>query len=695
MSRIYLATERALGREVVVKTLPESLTPDAAQRFKREIRTAAALQHPNIVPLLSAGEADGVPYYTMPWVDGASLRERMQRGPVPITEAIVILRDVARALAAAHARGVVHRDIKPENILLSSGAALVTDFGVARALSAATTSGTGGTGFQTATGMSVGTPAYMSPEQFVADPSIDHRTDIYAWGIVAYEVLSGHHPFEGVSGSGLLKAHMTSTPKPLPALSSAVPPRIWQIVARSLEKDPAKRPARAELIVEALEGSAIVPSRGGNRKRVVTIAGAVAVAVVAIGVAALNRGGTPAARDARRIAVAPFRVGGAAPSVHYLREGLGDLITPQLQAIQGVSTSGMRVMLEQWRRTGGSIDADLPDDRARRAASGAGAGELVIGDIVGTDAHLTINAHLVRVSDGVTLAPATVEGPADSAAVLATRLVATLLSVRDGATMDRVRNVVSTNAAAITAFLGGEQAYRRGRYRDAGTAFLNAYRRDSTFALAALRLHLVNGWLLQPGIPGDWLARAWNHRDRLSGSDSALLGAETGPGYPGAVMNARAYERSLFAAAERTNTAELWYTAGDVAFHRYRLSGDSTYPRRALDAFRRAEALDSSFVPALEHQAMLYAAFADTANERSAWQRQKMLDSTGDFFAMTDAAYRALHSPVLEALKEVDREAKRPDALLFSANFLASDFEGYPPLAGDRLTIPMRTNGRQ
>jgi len=165
MSRVYVALDRELDRPIVVKTLPpDIMSHEAVERFKREIRTAAKLQHPNIVPLLSAGDADGVPYYTMPLVEGASLRERIQRGPLPIAESIAILRDVARALAAAHAKGVLHRDVKPENVLLSSGAALVTDFGVARALSAATTGADGSvTGFQTATGVTVGTPRTWRP----------------------------------------------------------------------------------------------------------------------------------------------------------------------------------------------------------------------------------------------------------------------------------------------------------------------------------------------------------------------------------------------------------------------------------------------------------------------------------------------------------------------------------------------------
>jgi serine/threonine-protein kinase len=680
MSRVYLATDRALGREVVVKTLPSDImSQDAVERFKREIRTAAALQHPNIVPLLTAGDADGMPYYTMPWVDGASLRERIQRGPVPLDDAIAILRDMARALAAAHAKGVVHRDIKPENVLLSSGAALVTDFGVARALSAATTEGVAG-GFRTATGIAVGTPAYMAPEQFAADPSVDHRADLYAWGVVAYEVLTGHHPFEGASGSALLKAHLSSTPRPVTDFAPTVPTHVTQIVARCLEKDPAKRPMGAEDLVEAL-GAAVsgrtMAASGMRRRGSVGIA--VTVLVLAAAAGALVRSRTKAAAgDERKIAVAPFRVGGAAPTVHYLREGLGDLMTPQLHAIPGVTAPSMRVMLEQWRRAGGSVDADLPDDRALRVAGGAGAGQLILGEIVGTEKHLTINAQLVRVSDGHVLAPAKVEGPADSAAALAGRLLATLLAIRDGATVDRVRSVVSANPEAITPFLIGEQAYRRGRYGDASRAFATAFQHDSTFAIAALRLWLTNGWTLSStaSVPGPWLDRAWQNRQHLSGSDAALLDAVTGPTYP-RPRPARQYERDLRSAAERTNSAELWYQVGDVMYHRFRLSGDSTYPRRALDAFRRAEAIDSSFVPALEHQSALYAFFGDSANERAAWLRQRMLDSTGDFFQATNAVFRAKSGTVQQALDLIQQSRKgREGLLLLAANVLTFDLAG-------------------
>jgi len=691
MSRVYVALDRELDRPIVVKTLPpDIMSHEAVERFKREIRTAAKLQHPNIVPLLSAGDADGVPYYTMPLVEGASLRERIQRGPLPIAESIAILRDVARALAAAHAKGVLHRDVKPENVLLSSGAALVTDFGVARALSAAATGADGSvTGFQTATGVTVGTPAYMAPEQFAADPSIDHRADIYAWGVVAYELLSGHHPFEGATGSALLTAHLTSRPKPVVELSAAIPARVSAIVSQALEKDPANRPARADDLVNALEIDTAPDSvrpRASRQALPVVVAG-VAIAAIVVTLAMRGRLAGGETHDERKIAVAPFRVGGASADVHYLREGLGDLMTPQLQAIPGVSAPSMRVMLEQWRRAGGSTDADLADDGARKAAAGAGAGQLILGEIVGTAKHVTISAQLVRVSDGVSIAPARVEGPADSAAALAARLVGTLLSLREGGDLQRVRSVVSANPEAITPFLAGEQQYRRGKYADAARAFATAFERDTTFALAALRVGIANGWTLGATVPGPWLDRAWEKRARLSGTDSLLLIAYVGPNYPRPSLE-RPFERELWTIGERANSADVWYVVGDHFYHRNLLSGDTTGPHRALDAFRKAEALDSSFVPALEHQSHLYSIFGDTASERAAWRRQRMLDSTGDFFFFTDAYFRSTSGTIDQAMQLRSQYKKAGvGALTFAANMLASDAPTTRALDDRRLVV--------
>jgi serine/threonine-protein kinase len=214
MSRVFLAQETALRRMVVVKVLPAEMSGEvSADRFKREIALAAALQHPHIVPLLTAGDAGGVPYFTMPYVQGESLRARLTKhGELPVSEAMRILREVASALAFAHDAGIVHRDIKPDNVLISGGAAMVTDFGVAKALTPSTTDGAGTI---TALGVALGTPAYMAPEQATADPIIDHRADIYAWGILAYELLTGSTPFAGRVSQAILAAQVQEEPEPV------------------------------------------------------------------------------------------------------------------------------------------------------------------------------------------------------------------------------------------------------------------------------------------------------------------------------------------------------------------------------------------------------------------------------------------------------------------------------------------------
>ena len=253
MSTVFLAEETALGRKVVVKVLPpEMLAGINVDRFKREIQLAACLQQAQIVPVLSAGEADGIPYYTMPFVEGESLRAKLARvGPLPIPEVVSILRDVSRALAYAHERGVVHRDIKPDNVLLSGGTAVVTDFGIAKAISAARAPSTHTA--LTQLGTSLGTPAYISPEQAAGDPDVDHRADIYSLGCMAYELLTGRPPFDGRSPQRTLAAHLTEQPAPVEEGRPDVPPGLAALVMRSLEKEPGARPQSAGEIATALD----------------------------------------------------------------------------------------------------------------------------------------------------------------------------------------------------------------------------------------------------------------------------------------------------------------------------------------------------------------------------------------------------------------------------------------------------------
>ncbi len=293
MSRVFVATETALGRSVVVKVLaPELLEGVNMDRFRREILLAAKLQHPHIVPVLAAGETGGMPFYTMPLVEGRSLRARLEEGgALPISEAVGILRDVAKALTYAHERGVVHRDIKPDNVLLSGGAAVVTDFGIAKALSESKLKAPSAT--LTQMGTSLGTPAYMAPEQAAADPSTDHRADMYAFGCMAYELLAGRPPFVGKSPQKLLAAQMGELPTSLAELRPDTPPQLAALVMKCLEKDADDRPQSAGDLVRALDvvttsdqQRAMPPILLGGRQMVGKALALYAVAFIAVAVVA-------------------------------------------------------------------------------------------------------------------------------------------------------------------------------------------------------------------------------------------------------------------------------------------------------------------------------------------------------------------------------------------------------------------------
>ena len=258
MSRVFLAIETSLGRKVVIKVLPPEMAAGVnSDRFNREIRLSASLQHPHIVPLITTGQAGDLLYYTMPFVEGESLRAKLTReGELPVGEAIRILLDVVDALGYAHAHGVVHRDIKPDNVLISGHHAVVTDFGVAKAVSASSGSST-----LTSLGVALGTPAYMAPEQAAADPHVDHRADLYAVGALAYEMLCGRPPFAGMTPQAVLAAHVTQVPDPVVAHRPTVPGALNALIMRCLEKKAADRPQRAEELLAELQAMA-TPSGG-------------------------------------------------------------------------------------------------------------------------------------------------------------------------------------------------------------------------------------------------------------------------------------------------------------------------------------------------------------------------------------------------------------------------------------------------
>ncbi len=277
MATVYLAEDLKHDRKVAVKVLrPELAAALGPDRFTREIRIAARLQHPHILPLLDSGQADGFLFYVMPYVDGQSLRDRLAReGELPVHEAVRLLVEITDALAFAHAQGVVHRDIKPDNILLSGRHALVMDFGVAKAVSEAT-----GRHTLTSVGVALGTPAYMAPEQATADPNIDHRVDIYAVGVMAYELLSGRTPFQGLTPQQMLAAHVTEDPAPVGRYRPSLSPALQAVVMRCLAKHASDRWQTAQDLLAQLE-PLMTPSGGMTPAQTQPISAATAPAPTA------------------------------------------------------------------------------------------------------------------------------------------------------------------------------------------------------------------------------------------------------------------------------------------------------------------------------------------------------------------------------------------------------------------------------
>jgi eukaryotic-like serine/threonine-protein kinase len=361
MAQVFVGEDHDLGRKVVIKILPPELAASvSAERFRREILTVARLQHPHIVPILKAGELDGIPYFVMPYVDGESLDVKLRRTPtLGVREALGIMKDVARALAFAHERDVVHRDIKPGNILLSSGSATVTDFGVSKALSSARRSGEKGNGL-TNTGMSLGTILYMAPEQAAGDPEIDGRADIYALGVTAYEMLSGAAPFANLNPREMLTARLTLPPMPLSRVRKDVPAGFERLIARCLAIDPADRPQTAAALVEELEDPETISgsflrsgpmsvrrsSRAVRRVMVGALALVGAIAVSA-GIYTRTHPNTAGAeshlsaptRNLGVIAVLPFVNLGADSSNAYLATGVTNAVAGKL-----MKTAGLRVL---------------------------------------------------------------------------------------------------------------------------------------------------------------------------------------------------------------------------------------------------------------------------------------------------------------------------------------------------------------
>jgi serine/threonine-protein kinase len=647
MAVVYRGYDLRHDRPVALKVLrPELAVSVGAERFLREIRFAARLQHPHILPLHDSG---GVPaestappilWYAMPLVEGESLRERLRRqGPQPVTEALRWAAELADALHYAHAHGVVHRDIKPENILLTAtgdgGHALLADFGVARALEAV------GSDRLTETGLALGTPAYMSPEQSLGSAAVDARSDLYSLGCVFYELLVGEPPYTGPTAQAIVAKRLTDPVPSVRRLRERVPPEVDAILERLLAKSPADRYATAGELSAALAAVPVSPSgraaavglrdptppfppppeavaaRGGRLRRIVLIAIALLVitagAVVARRVIGKDR--SAVALDLNSVAVLPFRITAPDRSLDYLGEGIVDLLAVKLDGSAGPRAVPARQLLAALRyQPGMAIPPDVADAAARRT----GAGRVLDGSLVRSGAGAELSASLRRTDGGGRPVHASAAGSLDSLPALVDQLAAQLLA-GDAAVLPALGDLSSSRA--IGAYLRGMAADRQGRYKEATADFGEALAQDSTFALAALAQSTVANRNNQLDIVGRANRLAWTYRERLSAKGRVLLRGLVGPKYPepsSQIALIAALQDAVSAAPE---VPYAWFALGDMELHFGGLNDVPNAVTRAEASFERTLELDPQWVLPLDHQLMAKLWLEDTTDFRALARR--------------------------------------------------------------------------
>ena len=651
MSRVFLAEETGLGRRVVVKVLPPELAAGInAERFHREIQLAASLQHPHIVPLLAAGGAGDVFYYTMPFVEGESLRTRLAREKkLPLRDTVRALREVAGALAYAHARGVVHRDIKPDNVLISDHHALVTDFGVAKALSRS-----GGDAALTSMGVVLGTPAYMAPEQAAGDPNVDSRADVYALGAMGYEMLAGRPPFVDLAPHRMLAAHVVDPVTPVAEHRPDVPPALANLVMRCLDKDPARRPQTAGEVRDALEfATGTGETKVAPRKPRGAVFLGLGLAVVA-GAAWIAFKSRPAiVLDADRIAVAPFDV--LDPTLALWREGLVDVLSRSLDGAGPLRTVSPTVVVRRWSGRADAVSA-------RALGRETGARTVVFGGLVGAGDSVRLSATVFDVASGTTLGEielrdrsARMDRVADSLAVRVLRELGRTRPIG----LVRGTPLGSTSLPALKAFLQGEQFLRRSQWDSAIVYDQHAIALDSGFALAWSHAGLAAGWAHSAGdtLSLTYKLRAGSLNHGLAPRESLIVQSES----LGAVVYGGAeqlggrtfpYARRMLAtltdAVRRYPTdPELWYMLGDATYHAGDYAGLDR--RQSLDAFDRSIALDSAFTPSYVHAIKLALELRGPAAARRYSSGYLRAGATGDYATSTELVLRLLDPQVARA----------------------------------------------
>jgi len=641
MATVFRAADRQHGRRVAIKVLRPELTVELGEaRFRREIEVAARLSHPNILSLYDSGAAGDLLYFVMPYVEGQSLRDRLRRETqLSVPEALGIAKQVASALAYAHSRGVVHRDIKPENILLTGDHALVADFGIARAFADDSITRL------TSTGMAIGTPAYMSPEQISADRDVDGRSDIYSLACVLYEMLIGEPPFNGPTAQVILTRHSVERVPAMRPIRETIPESVELAVRTALAKMPADRYATATDFMEALETpvadsgprafSTILSRRSVRWTIPIATVAALALAAIIWIVPNVRSGDSSNAElDPTLVAIMPFRqIGTGGAEVAGLAEGIPELLYMRLPGDVGPhAVYPATVSAALAGRT--EDEQPLPLEEALAVARHLSAGRVLLGQILAQGNRLVLSASLYTVPDGQEVARTRdISGPVDSLLPLVDQLTGELLL--SGAGGDhQLASVATTDLQALREYLAGKAAFDGGDYGEAVQRYGAALDVDSSFALAALGLATAETFVR--GGPDSPLADprgrvlAWAARDRLSPRDRVYLKALAGPRYPKESSESQrlyAWEQAVQAQNDRV---ELWQGLGETLLHSGPWLGIHNLERRATEAFRRAVQLDSAFAPAVAHLLDLTAARGDTAEVRSLGAHYLAIDSTSD-----------------------------------------------------------------
>ena len=631
MATVFLARDVRHDRHVAIKVLrPELAAAIGTDRFLAEIRITARLQHPHIVPLFDSGAVpldSGAPggrdllFFVMPLLVGESLHDRLSReGALPIEDALRIARDVAAALGYAHALGVVHRDIKPGNIMLTGGQAVIADFGIARALSVASGERI------TETGLALGTPHYMSPEQAAGDPHVDGRADIYALGCVLYEMLAGEPPHSGPSAQAIIARHMTATPAPIRARRDSVPPTVERALSRALARIPADRFPTAPEFAAALEtpAAAVPASRSVFHGRPWLIAIGILALVVAAALALRHRANSVALGvrpSASLIAVLPFTPSGTDTALARLGRDLVFTLSAELDGLGDIRVVDAHTVLAQ-ARPGGFFTPTEAVALGRRF----GAGSTVHGSLVREGPDVRLDFVLLSTdSSTATLARTSVSGPPDSIAALTDSAVHNLLrQVWTGGTAPTpsLEAALRTRSApALRSFLEGERQVVGGWWDSAAVSFGRAREIDPGFWLAYSREQYAQAWSIHP--PVDSLVELL-HENRFDLPEPERLVTEAGR------LRARdslslAIERDRQLTEKYPSSWFAWLDYGDELLHNGPLLG---YTRdEAMVGFRRALERNADLIPVHEHLMLAALQDRDTVAARRGLSELTRLDA--------------------------------------------------------------------